>query len=259
MNRPQCHLLRAQETANLNLVLTDFADRVACLEDGLNLLSDAMHIIVKSEELLCKPDLDKNLVANSTDEKARCRAIQAILLVETWDRLRCSVLLMQTGHQSRALSCVRDAFECLRTACVCGASNREAVRFSRAKRIKSARTFKYPSYLSNPEWDKAQEILNVWGTHPYYQAATLGIYTFAPVIIPVGQNPEVRKFYKFLTGRHLTGILDVLVRFLCYLQDTRSDILKMLPNYAEASSAFNASLARWQNETKLLHEEMFRN
>ncbi len=156
----------------------DFGSEIICFDEGLNVLASCVLIRVQNEPLLSSTDAIEHL--KKADDSTRSWGVWTLLVNHARLLLEATSLLLLTGHQNRALSCARDAFEALQWADICLNNSQQARRWLDNKKPKT-NGVTYNSHLSKDTGDMAQRVLSTSGTHPYLDACVRSLNARAVV------------------------------------------------------------------------------
>ena len=104
--------LDSNEKSIWKYLLKEFPIEILAIVGSLMALAECLSLLFRTQPLFDRKDLVEQLQKADNDDKRSC--LWTMLLYESLERLYSARLLLFTGHQSRCLSCVRDAFECLR-------------------------------------------------------------------------------------------------------------------------------------------------
>lgn len=162
----------------------DFKPEIACINMSLAVLK---HIDDSIAQDIFKGDVDgviddfkkrrgkvsqEDIVLQLiVDPRQLPRAVCAFLVTEALDRLIAARLLIFTGHMSRALSCIRDAYECLRYSDICRTSKAESKKWLEGKKVRAPKGFGLAAPLAQDS--TKEELFNKWGTHAYFEAVMI--------------------------------------------------------------------------------------
>ncbi len=185
-------------------LLKDLPDDVEQLESALDLLKHLVQTLMHKQEIFFKPDLSANL--KCADKNTKCLATSTVLLIESVERLLSARLLFLTGHQSRCLSCVRDAYECLLWSDICFSNENEANKWIDGKMVKRHKSHQPPAQLSSDVANRIQHVLSTWGTHPYILSCLTSVYS---TVTPKNTDEDQSGAYEFLERRSLIATLHV--------------------------------------------------
>ena len=105
-----------------------------CLTNTLSALGACVDNMVLEEPTLRQTNFPARLLTE--DNSVRCRCTHILLLGACLDLLNAGVLLLLTGYDGRALSCVRDAYEGFRFADYCLNNSDTATNWLQGKRMK---------------------------------------------------------------------------------------------------------------------------
>ena len=221
-------------------ILEDFPDEITCFEDGLDTLEACVLVQIQSERLFSGPDPMEEL--KNADKNTRGWGAGTILVWEAHERLVAGRLLLLTGHQSRALSCARDAFECLQWADICLKDDNEAKRWLRDSKPKARPAFGYSPKLSRDIQAKAQQALSTSGTHPYLGAIVRSLNPRA-VLVPerTGEADAIRS-YRLSTLFSFYAILLVTGTAIEYVVDSNPIFVEKVSGAGSVSKRIESIL-----------------
>lgn len=157
-------------------LVKDFPCDLACLDEAFRVLSAAVKFSCESQATLVKSIAE----TEEGDDKIRSAVAWSMLVLEARERLCSARLLLLTSHQSRCLSCLRDAFECLRWAHVCLGNARQADRWFKGKKVIAGARQSYPPQLAQDISNNIQAVLSKLGTHPYVESCLINIGVIPP-------------------------------------------------------------------------------
>lgn len=189
-------------------------DAVDCLTTTLKTLGACVNTLASEQPEFHQTNLTGRLrVSNGP---TRCRGTHILILGYCVDLLYAGVLLLLTGYNGRALSCVRDVYEGLRFADSCLSNADAASNWLEGKRLNKPKGHKFP-----PEIDLGQQakgILNAWGTHPQYESAMSAWISRARLC---GEMDEIDRF---LVLRDFATLLDASSKGLSYVLRRHTDL-----------------------------------
>lgn len=151
----------------------DFQKEAILLGDAELMLGGYVRTLFRGQEVFMEPNVVKQLKSASADN--RKVAVWTLLVGEAYERHHSGHLLFGTGHLSRALSCVRDAWECIEWGEVCLRLAPQADRWVVGESVKAPKGFKFPARVPRLLEGKSADVLNTYGTHPYFESAMLSV------------------------------------------------------------------------------------
>ena len=169
----RCSPLSAFEVAIAAKIESDFGEQLALLHEAHLMLGDYVRALFGGQDVFKRPGLTKQLKHASMD--SRKLAVWTLLVGEGYERLNSGRLLLLSGHQSRALACVRDAWESLEWAEICLNSAAETNKWLAGKKVKKPREFTFPTRLPRLLQGKTADIWNTHGTHPYFESVLISV------------------------------------------------------------------------------------
>lgn len=247
MSNRRRKLVSNREERMWKRLVEDFRDEVACFEDGLDTLASCVLAKVKSQPIFSGPDPIREL--KEADHGTRDWGVWTLLLNEALERLEASRLLLLTGHQSRALSCARDAFECILWAHICLRDDRQANRWLQNHKPKPRNDFDYPAQLSSTIRQKVQEVFSPSGTHAYLDACMRSLNPRAVLVPKRAKNAEVSKVYRQCTRFGFYAILLVVDTAIEY-------VLGVDPSAAQGTPGAQSVVERIESTIGVLLEEI---
>jgi hypothetical protein len=162
-------------------LVKDFKAEIACINMSLAVLKeiddsmtqqifkrDVDEVIDDLKKRRGKVSQEDIVLQLLIDRLELSRAVCAFLVTEALDRLIAARLLIFTGHMSRALSCIRDAYECLRYSDICRMSKTEGKKWLEGKKVRVPKGFVFAAPLAQD--NSEEKLFNKWGTHAYLEA-----------------------------------------------------------------------------------------
>lgn len=205
------------EKSTWTYILNEFPLEVLSIMGNFIILANCISSLVHTQPILEKSGfVDKLLEA---DKEEKCLGVWTLLLQETLQRLYSARLLLFTGHQSRCLSCVRDAFECLRWADICLKDVYQADCWLRGKDVTAQRSHVYPDLICDEVNSKIQSVLNPEGTHAYLRACLISIQSIHVEVTPV---------FKALIQRSIVSMISVIDTSIAYTLNARPDLREIV-------------------------------
>ena len=198
-------------------LVKDFPRDLACLDEAFRVLSAAVIFSCASQATLVK-SIDET---EGVNDKIKSAFAWTMLVSEARERLLSARLLLLTFHQSRCLSCLRDAFECLRWAHVCLGNARQADRWLKGKKVIVAPSQSYPPQLAQDISNDIQAVLSKLGTHPYMEACSIKFGVITPEGADRGTKENLRKGnYEVHARRTFLAFQSILGQAIEYILDT---------------------------------------
>lgn len=208
----------------LGKVLNNLTDEIFCSHTDLNVLRKAIDNLMKPQSQLSRADIFRQLLIEPQQLPS---AVWLVLCVEALERLIAGRLLLFTGHQSRALSCIRDAYECLQWADVCRCCDEESERWLRGKQVRVPKNFNYTPPLSKDSID--YKLFNVWGTHAYFNSANLSLLPLSPFHPALNEVEGITPLYRTNTLASLGFMLMAIELLFAYITNVRPTLRKTIP------------------------------
>jgi hypothetical protein len=198
-------------------LVKDFPCDLACLDETFRVLSSAVKFSCASQITLVK-SIDET---EEIDDRIKSAFAWTMLVSEARERLFSARLLLLTSHQSRCLSCLRDAFECLRWAHVCLGNAKQADRWLKGKKVISAPSQSYPPQPAQDISNDIQAVLSKVGTHPYMEACLIQTVVFPQQGADMGTKENLRRHdYEVLTRQTFLAFFSTLGQAIEYILDT---------------------------------------
>ena len=237
----------------------DFKTEIACINRGLAVLRKVDDDITKE---IFKRDVDVNEVIGTLDDLKKqrgqvsrediflellldpqelSRAVCAFLCSEALERLIAARLLIFTGHISRALSCIRDAYECLRCSDVCRASDTESRRWLKGRKVKVPQGFVLTALLAQDSMD--HKLFNKWGTHAYYESVIMSA-VLGPFCPQLETMEETERIYTENSSACIGFILFAIRDMLGYLVIIHQKSIETTPEIVQVYESISRNLDR---------------
>lgn len=219
MNPSERDVLNEWERRAWQQLVGDFPTELLCLDDSLGILGSCIAILIQSQPMLQHGDVLGSVRAAEGDTQRE--AVWTMLLCEAIERFESTRLLILAGHQSRSLSCARDAFECLLWADACLKDKKQAVRWLKRKKVVVRPDYAYPLQLAKEIDSGIQRVLNTWGTHAYLDACYLSLHATPPNLLGDNAGASEWELYRYLTQRSLISILHLIGSAIEYVGNTK--------------------------------------
>lgn len=229
----------------INLVISIVGqDFVNCLTDTLSAMSDCIDTLMSAQPKFHETNLTENL--RKAGGQSLCRGTHILILGNCHDMLNAGVLLLLTGYNGRALSCVRDVYEGLRFADACLHNANAAINWLDGKKPKKPKGHKYPDEIALDQG--ADTILNVWGTHPQYES------TMSAWFSRFRLSRQVDDFDRFFVLRDIVTLLSASSRGLSYILLRHSFLVDKVSGVAQRPQNANSLVQKTMSEVvKMYH------
>jgi len=180
---------------------------LGCLTNITSALGECIDVLVSEQPEFHQTNISK--VLKEASGPARCQGTHVLLLGNCVNLLNAGILLLLSGYNGRALSCIRDVNESLRFADSCLYNPDSALNWLEGKKPRKPRRHEYPSII---EEDKnTEKILNTWGTHSDYES------TMSAWFSRFRYSGELGDFDKFFILRDFATLLNASCRALSYV------------------------------------------
>jgi hypothetical protein len=197
------------EKATWEYICKEFSLEILSITDNFIVFGNILDALIHTQPILESSSYIDKL--QEAEKHCKCKGVSTLLLLESFERLYSARLLLFTGHQSRCLSCIRDAFECLRKADVCLHNEYQADFWLRGKDVTAQRGYIYHELLSDAENSKIQSVLNPEGTHAYLKSCLISIHS-----TQTSANP----MFKVLIQRSIVALISILDKAIGYTLKT---------------------------------------
>jgi hypothetical protein len=236
----------------------DFASEIACIHQSLDLLleiADSLyhsHSGLPSDPTIYTPEWLEQFLGNPDSLR---RFAWHSLFGEAVERLLSGRLLLMTGHQSRAFSCVRDTYECLLWADFCRSDEKAARNWVRGKKVAPPKAFRFTSPL---DIDACRHnLFSRCGTHPYFAAVKLSLLPRAPFHPALARSDFAKENYILFTkttSYYVLVALEDIFAYVTILHPTiRRDIPQVVPMHSRVTSTLDKLVMSLNKDFKKLN------
>jgi hypothetical protein len=221
--------MRQLELNMYNKLKQDFSTEIEVLEKGLDVLVMYGEKIKEQSAYRDKTNkVDDLLKANSSD---RCLNVQIMLINHSIMVVKASRILLLTGYQVSAMSCLRTAYESLQTAHICSVLDEQAIRFLMGKDINKKVKIPTPNHLKGEVARDLKRSLSNVGVHPNYKSLEIQAYFEGSIF-----HEENRNTYEFLFLRSLWSFFTIQLYLLGYLVEQWPRFIKEIPDVEQVAN-----------------------
>ena len=227
----------------ISIVGQDFID---CLTDALSAMGDCIDILMSAQPEFHKTNLTENL--RRVGGQSLCRGTHILILGYCYDMLNAGVLLLLTGYNGRALSCVRDVYEGLRFADACLNNDDSANNWLDGRKPKKTKGHKYPDMIALDQG--ADAILNVWGTHPHYES------TMSAWFSRFRQSGQLDDFDRFFVLRDAVTLLSASSKGLSYILLRHSCLVDKVSGIAQVPQSATSLVQKTMIQVSKMYNDL---